>query len=386
MTLSTPTIPDVGDAVAGPQPSLFANLVTDIAMSDIDPTSGETFDLQAASNPDEDFTLFPKLPTEMRLKIWKFTTPTDRVIAITDKRYKLEENGPRGKFYAVISARYAIPAAMQACQEARTELMKQYTPILKEHLGDAVPFNFQHDTLLMDGPDGATAFWSFEKAGRKNSSTRKELAMIHNNLKHLAVQGSRVILRTINESLQFTNLETLALPSNPYWSSPNGHVAFNWRITERIRLHWTNLKANTGGRGGGRVWSETETSTDDKDENSKNDTNLAFQIPMVPRYNHFLKSITSGSTDYSNIDCTTHVMFFTEEDLKARLASSTRVTLSYIDGPDHPAMKERQRKAFSNANRTEAATPSSFSSSFDSLPNGTMIADPIFDDPDMTFT
>ncbi|KAF8848821.1 hypothetical protein BDZ45DRAFT_774520 [Acephala macrosclerotiorum] len=388
MPPSTPSTADVGDTIAGPQPSQFPNLVTDNDIPNIDPTPGETFNLKGSSNPDGEFSLFDKLPTEMRLKIWGYAIPTDRVVAITDKRYKLEELGPHGKFFAEISARYTIPAAMQSCQEARTELMKQYTPILKEQLRGAIPFNFQYDTLLMDGPDGAVAFWSFEKAGRKNSTTRKELAMIHSNLKHLAVQGSRVIQRTINESLQFTNLESLVLPWNPYWSSPNGHVAFNWRITERIRLQWTELKANAGGRGVARVWSEMETSNDDKNKNDDNDTNMLIKIPTVPRYTHFLKPIASDLADYSKIDCTTHIMFLTEEDLKVRLSSGTRVTLSYIDGPDHPAMKERerQRNAFSDANRTEALTPSSFSSSFDSLPNGTMIADAVYDDPDTTFT
>lgn len=214
--------------------------------------------------------------------------------------------------------------------------MRQYTPILKEQLEDAIPFNFQYDTLLMDGPDGAVAFWSFEKAGRKNNTARQELAMIHNNLKHLAIQGSRVIQRTINESLQFTNLESLVLPWNPYWSSPDGHVAFNWQIAERIRLQWTELKANAGGRGVARVRSETETSNDDNNKHGDNDTSMLIKIPTVPRYTHFLKPIASDLTDYSRINCTTHVMFLTEEQLKARLSSGTRVRTILLSGSSSP--------------------------------------------------
>jgi hypothetical protein len=49
---------------------------------------------------------------------------------------------------------------MQVCREARNEIKRFYVYILGPQLGLAVPFNFQHDTLLMDGPDGTGALVS----------------------------------------------------------------------------------------------------------------------------------------------------------------------------------------------------------------------------------
>ncbi|KAE8448790.1 hypothetical protein EG329_008792 [Mollisiaceae sp. DMI_Dod_QoI] len=317
------------------------------------PDSSGSLDLMA--NPGQMFEVFDKLPIELRLKIWKLSIPKDRVVAITDRRIRDFESG--SGFQAEISARYTVPASMQACQEARNEIKKQYTPILKAQLGYAVLFNFQHDTLLMDGPEGTITMWSFEKAARRSNESRKELVMIHQNLKHLAIHGQRLLCRTINEAQQYTNLETLVLPFNPFWNCPLGHHAFNLRISERMRLRWTEMKEEQVAKEKEeqaakekevRIAREeakalpSEVQNKSLDGYINEDASQATVLPRVRTDTHYVEPLDDDSADFSQITCTTSILFSKEEDLQISLAGGTRVTLSYIDGPDHPGLRRAE--------------------------------------------
>ncbi|KUJ13518.1 uncharacterized protein LY89DRAFT_785192 [Mollisia scopiformis] len=311
------------------------------------------------------FTVFDKLPIEIRLEIWKESIPEGRVVAVTDRRARLEGwGGSFDGFRAQISARWTVPAVMQVCQESRNEVKKTYTYILKDQLGFAVPFNFQHDTLLMDGPDGTVSMWSFEKAGRNDENCRKELAMIHANLKHLAIQGQRLLPRTLNEVQQFTNLETLVLPSNPFWNAPEGHDAFNLRISERLRLTWSQLKQE-GDIKDVKLRSGEDSVNDGKSGTTRQSVAKSF---AVPSFAHYFEPIFGDNSDYSKIQSHPEVKFMVEKDLRVHLAAGTNVTVSYIDSADHPAAKEARRRISTSDDDPEAMTPKSFSDIFSPLP------------------
>lgn len=67
--------------------------------------------------PLEQFTLFPDLPSELRLKIWKNAMPDSRVLEILWSASK--------KYYMDCDNR--TPAAMQVCAESRLYAMERYT-------------------------------------------------------------------------------------------------------------------------------------------------------------------------------------------------------------------------------------------------------------------
>lgn len=61
------------------------------------------------------FTLFSKLPIELRLEIWKLTYPGPRVLVIKGERDK------KGLLTRHWLAHARIPVALQTCSESRLE-------------------------------------------------------------------------------------------------------------------------------------------------------------------------------------------------------------------------------------------------------------------------
>lgn len=71
------------------------------------------------SNTEQKFTLFPKLPTELRLKIWKHGLPGPRVIPLCIGRSLRRELRPCRVTNALITIR-------RACHEALDVVNKNY--------------------------------------------------------------------------------------------------------------------------------------------------------------------------------------------------------------------------------------------------------------------
>lgn len=220
---------------------------------------------------------------------------------------------------------------MQVCQESRSEIMKYYTLILKCQLGDAVPFNFQHDTLLMDGPDGIATLWSFERSARSRQDARDELYIIHANLKHLAVHGQRIIMRSLNEVQQYTNLETLVLPWNAYWNCRSGAHAFNQRIADRLRLQWTIWENEEGVKKESVEDCDNAGSPVISEEFGLQFRNLKPGVDReFPKFTHYLDPIEGDGIDYSKVPCRPDIVFFDEHALGKFLANGTKAcTLQY---------------------------------------------------------
>jgi len=109
----------------------------------------------AAANDDageEIFTLFPKFPIELRLKIWKLSFPGPRRVQIRFKKGDLgycAELAHNRQISALIS-RSHIPAVLHVSNEARLEARKHYQLCfgIGEHPA-AVDFNFDLNTLYI---------------------------------------------------------------------------------------------------------------------------------------------------------------------------------------------------------------------------------------------
>jgi 2EXR family len=91
--------------------------------------------------PAEAFTLFPKLATELRLKIWKLALPGPRVVVVEySKTTKLPFSPAR------------IPVILQVNRESRDEALKSYTLALGfDGAAGRIFFDFSKDILVLHG-------------------------------------------------------------------------------------------------------------------------------------------------------------------------------------------------------------------------------------------
>ena len=107
------------------------------------------------SNPTRSFTLFPRLPTELRLKIWHLAMPGPRTITLQYKfrrRARLESALP---YTASWTSKDLNPAALQVCHESRYEALEIYEQAFGTHAcsGRKVYFDFEQDTLKFGGEE-----------------------------------------------------------------------------------------------------------------------------------------------------------------------------------------------------------------------------------------
>ena len=92
-------------------------------------------------HPLEVFTLFPKLPQEMQLEIWKRARPAARVVEIN---VKVDENNKK-----TIFAISDFPVLLHVCQVSRELSLKSCTPCFASILQKPVYFDHKRDELLL---------------------------------------------------------------------------------------------------------------------------------------------------------------------------------------------------------------------------------------------
>jgi len=87
------------------------------------------------------FELFPKLPIELRLKVWKLSMPGPRRVDV-----RFLSDGRRGDHEFTAE----MPVLLHVCQESRNEVLKKYEVIFKHPKAlNQCYFNFELDTLHM---------------------------------------------------------------------------------------------------------------------------------------------------------------------------------------------------------------------------------------------
>lgn len=119
------------------------------------------------------FTLFRKLPTELRLKVWKATFPDARLISIR-RDFEDDEQPSQGRtppyFAFTVSVTGDLPIALSVCRESYGVANASYPPLLSEFSGCQWPMrafglthtriNYQKDTLLLRAEDvDNIAYW-----------------------------------------------------------------------------------------------------------------------------------------------------------------------------------------------------------------------------------
>ncbi|KAH9217976.1 hypothetical protein DL95DRAFT_458863 [Leptodontidium sp. 2 PMI_412] len=158
------------------------------------------------------FTIFRKLPLEIRRKIWRHSTE-GRIVTIKDASTWVTFNGAQEWVYRV-KAVYALPAILSTCRESRNEAKKLYHWTFGHRLPHPIPFSFCIDTLLIDGPDGACTFNTFvdPPEAKDQFLAHQELLLMHANLQTLIIAGDDMYLYTSEDVAGFYNLRLLVLP------------------------------------------------------------------------------------------------------------------------------------------------------------------------------
>jgi hypothetical protein len=106
----------------------------------------------------EAFTLFPKLPTEIQLKIWKLAMPGPRLIKIGHRpQFATRPSGSVDMFYQK-SQKIPTPL-LHTCRETRAMVLKTIKPRFRLSSRHPIYFDFEKDTLFLDMTWGyASAF------------------------------------------------------------------------------------------------------------------------------------------------------------------------------------------------------------------------------------
>lgn len=97
----------------------------------------------------KEFTLFPLLPSEIRLKIWGFALSEPRLIVAS----YTTATGDDDKRVFVDTPQ--LPSCLSACRESREAALKKYEKCIMTSLsGSPITFiNFANDQFLLGGPD-----------------------------------------------------------------------------------------------------------------------------------------------------------------------------------------------------------------------------------------
>jgi hypothetical protein len=103
-------------------------------------------------HPLEEFTLFPKLPQEMQLEIWKRARPAARVVEIN---VKVDENNNE-----TLIATSDFPVLLHVYQISRELSLKSYTPCFASILQKPVYFDHKRDELLLGSSQALHEFTS----------------------------------------------------------------------------------------------------------------------------------------------------------------------------------------------------------------------------------
>jgi hypothetical protein len=143
----------------------------------------------------ESFTCFPKLPAEIRLKIWKAALPGPRVVRI---QLKLGPRQPRidGKKKKPRMSRFVAscppPIGLRVCRESRIEALKEYEIGFRTKTSPAQTYvNYDLDTFVLDTVGGYfpytnRRYWN----GAKSLPKRKRPVILHkefSKIRHLVI-------------------------------------------------------------------------------------------------------------------------------------------------------------------------------------------------------
>jgi hypothetical protein len=166
---------------------------------------------------DPSFHLFPKLPVELRLKIWKLNMPEARILKISTAT-RTYNSATGGVTYSakIVKPSCTTPPNLHVNQESRTEALKLYKPIFATRLGHPVFFDFSKDYLWFVGDCIRIRLAHFFDTSNLAEENIKELQLIRNELQNLIVtqmqfQDLSALSSNVNEIAKFRAINMLVL-------------------------------------------------------------------------------------------------------------------------------------------------------------------------------
>jgi hypothetical protein len=92
------------------------------------------------------FHLFPKLPSELRIKVWNIALSLPRVVRMSCKKERLKRTHHFTKSFV---SHTAVPVLLQVCRESRLEGFLTYKPMFKTDTSPVYTYvSFEHDIIL----------------------------------------------------------------------------------------------------------------------------------------------------------------------------------------------------------------------------------------------
>jgi hypothetical protein len=175
-------------------------------------------ELTLTTNPT--FTLFPKLPPELRLKICKLALPTSRVIMIRTTYCKYwTPKGPKAQHsHHCRDKSLAPPHLLHVNRECREVALEHYNLAFADYLHNPIYFDFSRDILCFEDST-VTGFFTCIDVFKPKSTTQPPSSgpIECSKVRNLALLGHNFQLdRTVRGEYRgglynFCNLETLFL-------------------------------------------------------------------------------------------------------------------------------------------------------------------------------
>lgn len=184
------------------------------------------------------FSLFPKLPLELRRMIWWFSCCLNqpRLIHIS-KRYP-------NSWSSDLIANYEIPGQLQASQESRESALRYYDFAFGSQMqGMSIYFNFDTDALVFDHHRTIVTFIHLSFDAEEMQITA--LAPLQKTVVAIAVlDGSSYVAHQVSQVM-----DALKHPLSMQIIAPKGHLTIQGKLMkEKYQSDW--LLRNPGGRDG----------------------------------------------------------------------------------------------------------------------------------------
>lgn len=180
------------------------------------------------------FTIFPKLPIELRLVIWEFAVPCDRVVTIVKHGF------PPEYFETEIVAHARVPAIFGVNQESRSVALKIYSLKINGENHELCP-------TLMDPVNDILVLPSFtitpDFFSKQSREMRAVFDILYAKLERLMLHPQHVIFDELQNSVEYED------PRSIYEDLDDPAHDFSWeRLLKFRNLRFMGLMGHYEGR------------------------------------------------------------------------------------------------------------------------------------------
>jgi 2EXR family len=205
--------------------------------------------ISAISHGGTTFTLFPKLPQELRVKIWEYALPEGpRVVKVYYQGQQSME--PKFKIRAEVSD--PATSLLRVSVEARIVALKAYPLAFQTPLLKPLHFNFEKDTLSFYGPNALKYFVMGDFTSPSDENTAgAEMKKI----RHVVYTGSLVIFNDLSQTYplssgkglgRFTGLRTLEIREDFYYVLRRWGEECRQNVEDHLETAWARMRELEG--------------------------------------------------------------------------------------------------------------------------------------------